>query len=484
MLKKTQFFAFLLLIAVSIFYIFSYRYIQLNLVNSSQYPIKIQLFEKSKNQYIEKRSHEWNLIPEIGYEIRKPINLNSANEFRIYFLHNNLKANILIKEIQQCNLINYCLKRELNDFQGSNNVNFSAVDQGKFSIANDLIENSYASINLKPVNIFYLISPILFLISIVLICFIFINRIRYQYLQKIKKSFKELVIKNRNIYLPITFFGFIFITRIFFLYTPTLEFDESYYGIIAQGFLKLILPYQYIFDHKPIFLNYLWTIVLFIFGSNSIFSIRIVSVIFISLGAFFVYRISFISFKDRNKSLFGAFIFILLNFNFDSFASNSEIIVNSFILGSIFSYLRYLYSNYEDAKFLALSFVLEVFALFTNFISAPILLPLIALQIFTLVLKKKFKEIFFNLIICSAIAFLLYLPLLINADLFTYLKTQFSFLLVYQSDGNNFKNNIKNLFTISYKYLVLMLPLIIYFMLNIQLLKKNRFFFKVTRWMG
>ena len=64
-------------------------------------------------------SHEWNLIPEISYEIRKPIRLNSANEFRIYFLRNNIKANIRILEIQQCNFLNYCFKRELKDFQGN-----------------------------------------------------------------------------------------------------------------------------------------------------------------------------------------------------------------------------------------------------------------------------------------------------------------------------------------------------------------------------
>ncbi len=477
MFKKTQFFVFSLLLAALTFYLCSYSYIQLNLVNSSQHPLKIQLFEKNKNQFTEKMSHEWNLIPEISYEIRKPIRLNSANEFRIYFLRNNIKANIHILEIEQCNFLNFCVKRELKDFQGSNNVNFSSVDRGKFSITNDSIENSYASINLKPVNIFYLISPILFIFSLASICYIFFKTAKIKYLQIIKKTFKASIINNRKFFLPIALFSFIFISRIFFLYTPTLEFDESYYGIIAQGFLRLILPYQYIFDHKPIFLDYLWTAVLFIFGSNSIFSIRIVSIIFISLGAFFVYRITFLSFKDRFKSLIGAFIFILLNFNFDGFASNSELIVNSFILGSIFFYLKYVYSNYEDTKFLALSLVFEVFALLTNFISAPIIFPLFFLQFFTLVLKKKFREIFFNLIICSAITFLLYLPLLISSDIFSYLKIQFNFLLTYQSDGANFRNNIKNLFSISYKYLILMLPLIFYFILNMQLLKKNKFIF-------
>ena len=109
-----------------------------------------------------------------------------------------------------------------------------------------------------------------------------------------------------------------------YLLSPFSNGDPAFYTIIGRSYIRdWILPYGYIFDHKPIFIYVLyglWDMIFpFFNGKFAILSIL--------LSIFFVFSCSY--FGKYNK-LVAAFILLVVGSPFDPLSGNSEILIVSF----------------------------------------------------------------------------------------------------------------------------------------------------------
>lgn len=169
-----------------------------------------------------------------------------------------------------------------------------------------------------------------------------------------------------------------FLLRLDTFFLSSYDWDESLYFLGAQSLLNGNLPYLEIWDHKPPMIFAVHALAIGIFGDSYI-AIRILSCIFISIGAFGL----FLLLKRESSELstagvFSGLLYILAMLLNGGKAANSELfyvplIIYAFLLATIFT------SNFKNHKRWSLIFfsgVLLGIASSINYLAALYSIPL------------------------------------------------------------------------------------------------------------
>lgn len=151
----------------------------------------------------------------------------------------------------------------------------------------------------------------------------------------------------------VTIFLF-FLLLSFFLRYPAFfqvpEWDESIYILIGRSMLSGHPPYTEIWDHKPPGIFFLFALAQWIF-STSLYSIRIIGCIAVSVTCYFLYRLGMIiSGKGSATGLLAGILYVVYSCGSGGLASNTEIFFIPFVTAAF--YLLFSIKEYP-ARFFA-----------------------------------------------------------------------------------------------------------------------------------
>src|SRR5271168_4541488 len=94
-----------------------------------------------------------------------------------------------------------------------------------------------------------------------------------------------------DLVITLLFFAATLVTRIPVLSRSVLDWDESLYFIMAQQWRLGHLPYTTVWDNKPIGIYAVFALFQAVFGDR-IFAIRFATIVFVSVLAFTVFKIT------------------------------------------------------------------------------------------------------------------------------------------------------------------------------------------------
>ena len=135
----------------------------------------------------------------------------------------------------------------------------------------------------------------------------------------------------------------VLVTRLPTFFRSVMDWDESLYFLVAEQWRQGHLPYTAIWDNKPIGIYGLFALFQEGFGDRVV-SIRIASVLFISIAAFTIFRIALRvplggPAARRNAALFAGIAYIVCSLSNDGLAANTEIFMVCFtalaVLGAL-----------------------------------------------------------------------------------------------------------------------------------------------------
>lgn len=137
----------------------------------------------------------------------------------------------------------------------------------------------------------------------------------------------------------------VLIPRLPTFFRSVMDWDESLYFLIAEQWRAGHLPYTAIWDNKPIGIYGVFALFQSWFG-DSVVSIRIASVLFITVTAFIVFRIALtISLSDRRFravcALFAAISYVVCSLTNDGLSANTEIFMACFSALAVLSALSH-----------------------------------------------------------------------------------------------------------------------------------------------
>jgi Dolichyl-phosphate-mannose-protein mannosyltransferase len=137
----------------------------------------------------------------------------------------------------------------------------------------------------------------------------------------------------------------VLIPRLPTFFRSVMDWDESLYFLVAEQWRAGHLPYTAIWDNKPIGIYGLFALFQSWFG-DSVVSIRIASVVFITVTAFTVFRIALtISLSDRRFravcAFFAAISYVVCSLTNDGLSANTEIFMACFSALAVLSALSH-----------------------------------------------------------------------------------------------------------------------------------------------
>ena len=218
-----------------------------------------------------------------------------------------------------------------------------------------------------------------------------------------------------------------FFVRLLLLNVSVIHGDEYAFAYVARGYLQGFYPHDYFFEHKPFGLSLIFYSMFYLLG-DSLPVMRMIPIALITSSAVFVYLIMSNSgaFR-RDVAIFATALFLVFSMGAtgESFASDSECIVNFFMLASIyFVFIR---------KSIFIGGVLAGFAVSVNYLSGPLVFLLYAYQFLKCINNKDLKSVIV-LAFSIVIGFLFHIfPILLKGDIQNYLVGQYRFLSVYNS---------------------------------------------------
>ena len=192
-----------------------------------------------------------------------------------------------------------------------------------------------------------------------------------------------------------------------YILSPFSNADPAFYTIIGRSYLRDgIIPYHYIFDHKPVFIYMFYGIWDFLLPfTNGKFTI-----LAILLSAVFVFSCSI--FGKYNKIL-AALILLLIGAPFDPLSGNSEIVLIS-LEAVCFCFIQ-MGINKNKEKYYIFSGVLSSIVININYLSAIcLLLPMVILIFFEGIFS--FKRIIFFIIGNIIGITIVFMPLIIAVN--------------------------------------------------------------------
>src|ERR1700688_185311 len=140
--------------------------------------------------------------------------------------------------------------------------------------------------------------------------------------QVIKRPLPDSVI-------ALLFFVATLVTRIPVLSRSVLDWDESLYFIMAQQWRLGHLPYTTVWDNKPIGIYAIFVAFQAIFGDR-IFAIRFATVVFVSVLAFTVFKITREINQNRQAAWVAGAALVLCSLSNDGLSANTELFMATF----------------------------------------------------------------------------------------------------------------------------------------------------------
>ena len=139
------------------------------------------------------------------------------------------------------------------------------------------------------------------------------------------------------------FFLAVLLTHLPTFFRSVMDWDESLYFLVAEQWRHGHLPYTAIWDNKPIGIYGLFALFQEGFGDR-VPSIRVASVLFISIAAFAVFRIALLvplgdAAARRGAALFAGIAYIVCSLTNDGLAANTEIFMACFMVLAVQSAL-------------------------------------------------------------------------------------------------------------------------------------------------
>lgn len=153
----------------------------------------------------------------------------------------------------------------------------------------------------------------------------------------VKYNLEMIKIRNKKILNEILIFiAFLLLTlflRLKCFNYRMLDWDESLYFIWAKGLFNGILPYSEAMDNKPIGIGLIYAASFLIFGSKTMFSVKMLALFFVSGSTYFLYKIGRILHPENALTgiLAGVFYCIYSCFNF-GVSENTEIFFIFFVI--------------------------------------------------------------------------------------------------------------------------------------------------------
>lgn len=138
---------------------------------------------------------------------------------------------------------------------------------------------------------------------------------------------KAIQLNNYSIFL--LFFIVVAIIRFFIFFPTVIDHDESTYIIIANQWLQGKIPYVANVEIKPIGIFLLFAGALKFIG-NSIFSIRLITVLFIAGTAFFLYRAKALFIGKKYAMLAAMAYMVMISLHKWTWSPNTEVYFNFF----------------------------------------------------------------------------------------------------------------------------------------------------------
>lgn len=123
----------------------------------------------------------------------------------------------------------------------------------------------------------------------------------------------------------------VLIPRLAMLNVSVIDWDESIYALIGQQWVEGHVPHQTVFDHKPIGLYAIFAAFFVAFG-DTIQAIRLIPIVFVAATACLLARLAQIPGPDRMLGGVAAALYGLLTLTNGGLATNTEILVNFFVV--------------------------------------------------------------------------------------------------------------------------------------------------------
>ena len=124
--------------------------------------------------------------------------------------------------------------------------------------------------------------------------------------------------------------------RLLVLNISVIDWDESIYALIGQQWLAGHVPHETVYDHKPAGLFAIFALFQFVFG-DSVLAVRMIPIVFVGATAAILARIAWITLgQGRWTAALAAALYGMLTLANGGFASNTEILVNLFVVLAVF----------------------------------------------------------------------------------------------------------------------------------------------------
>jgi 4-amino-4-deoxy-L-arabinose transferase-like glycosyltransferase len=129
--------------------------------------------------------------------------------------------------------------------------------------------------------------------------------------------------------IALLFFTAALLTRLPSIPRSVLDWDESLYFLMARQWRLGHLPYTTIWDNKPVGIYGIFAVFQAVFGDR-VAAIRIATIMFVSLLAFTVYKITQVITANRGAALLAGGALILCSLSNDGLSANTELFMASF----------------------------------------------------------------------------------------------------------------------------------------------------------
>jgi 4-amino-4-deoxy-L-arabinose transferase-like glycosyltransferase len=129
--------------------------------------------------------------------------------------------------------------------------------------------------------------------------------------------------------------------RLLMLNVSVIDWDESIYALIGQQWIQGHVPHETVFDHKPIGLYAIFASFFLVFG-DAVWAIRLIPIAFVAGTAALLARLAQAQFGD-DRMLGGvvAALYGLLTLTNGGLATNTEILINFFVVLSLYLIVRW-----------------------------------------------------------------------------------------------------------------------------------------------
>jgi 4-amino-4-deoxy-L-arabinose transferase-like glycosyltransferase len=129
--------------------------------------------------------------------------------------------------------------------------------------------------------------------------------------------------------IALLFFVATLVTRIPVLSRSVLDWDESLYFIMAQQWRLGHLPYTTVWDNKPLGIYAIFALFQAIFGDR-VFAIRFATIVFISILAFTVFKITQAITQNRPSAWVAGAALLICSLSNDGLSANTELFMATF----------------------------------------------------------------------------------------------------------------------------------------------------------